>query len=232
MKVIGNKKEFSIEYELFPSEGEDEILWDQLHGILAVYVKNKNICRYSYNGEECDFEGVLFYIVEWLCENLSNILGYDPYPLPVEGNNLLELIDSANTFDTDDEIEEHLWFSSEWKWKYRHSWSAVATSAIPNAFFRRSGDMIEISWDNDPSGEEGDPVFMFMTGTESVELELFRTTVLDFLIDLFGNVKFNNGEDGFIVQEWIGWLRTLITNPTTDEAAQKILEECEKVLEE
>jgi len=167
MKTIGYKSNFAFEYELFPIEKEDEKLWERLQGRFAVYVKNKNICRYSFDGKEFDFNGVIFYIADWLCENLFNILGYDPYPMPVEGENLLELINAANKFETDDDTEEYLWYSSERNWIFRHSWRAVSESVIPSVFFRRMKNFIEISWDN-KFWKEKNVFFMFETGVELI----------------------------------------------------------------
>ncbi len=226
MRIIGNKNDFAIEYELFPIEKESEKLWDQLQGTMAVYVKNKNICRYSLNGEEFDFNGVLFHVIDWLCENLSNVLGYDPYPMPVDGENLLELINSANEFETDDEIEEYLWYSSERNWIFRHSWRAVSESVISSTFFRRNRDAIEISWDN-RFWKEKNIVFLFLTGSELVELETFRIIMLEFLIDLFNNIELNYKEDGFVVKGWISRLQALNINLTTNKMIKNILGKCE-----
>lgn len=208
MTKIGDKSTFAIEYDLFPIEKEDETLWEQLQGTMAVYVNGKNITRYAINGEEFDFNGVLFYIVDWFCDNFFDIIGYDPYPMPVEGENLLELINSSNKFETDDDIQEYLWYSSECNWILRHSWRAISESVISNTFFRRTEDMVEVSWDNH-FWKEQNIEFISLVGTELIELETFRVVVLEFLFDLINSVKLNREEDAFIVKGWVSELRLL-----------------------
>jgi hypothetical protein len=92
---------------------------------------------------------------------------------------VLDLINSANNFETDDEVEEYLWYSSERNWIFRHLWRAVSESIISSTFFRRSRDTIEISWDNS-FWKNKNIVFMSITGSELVKLESFRITILDF----------------------------------------------------
>lgn len=226
MTIIGDKSSFAIEYSLFPIEKEDEILWQQLQGTMAVYVNGQNISRYVSNGEESNFIGVIFYIVDWLCENFSDIIGYDPYPMPVEGENLLELINSANKFETDDEIEEYLWYSSERNWIFRHSWRAVSETVISNTFFRRTGDMIEVSWDNS-FWREKNVEFISLVGTQLIELETFRVVVLDFLFDLLNSININYKEGAHIVKGWVSNLQLFMNDM---KLAKEILEKCENIL--
>ena len=95
------------------------------------------------------FVGDLFYIAEWFCEKIEYILGYDIFPLPVNGETALELIENANKFDSDSELEFDLWYVVKSRWILNHCWLiARGGSVLPSIFFRRVEDLIEISWDN------------------------------------------------------------------------------------
>lgn len=227
MRIIGDKSVFAIEYELFNTEKDNVSIWHRLQGTMSMYVYEKNICEYLFNEKEFTYNGVLYYIVDWLCENLSNIVGYDPYPMPVEAENVLELISKANEFETNDELEEYLWYSSEQNWIFRHSWRAVSETAIPSVFFRRKGEFIEISWDNE-YWKEHKVIFTSQIGSKLVRLDVFRTVIIDFLIAIIADITINDHNSASKVKEWLLEIRMLIFDVPTENIIKEIMKNCNK----
>ena len=49
-----------------------------------------------------------------------------------------------------DELEEELWFGANSRWIFRHTWLNTRDGSIlPSVCFRRLGNVIEVSWDNE-----------------------------------------------------------------------------------
>lgn len=229
MPLIGDKGSFAFEYELFPKEREDEGLWDCLQGRMALYVNGLNVCRHTEGGMSRDFEGILFYVVDWICENLAGIIGFDPYPLPVEGDTILELIDAANGYESDDDLDEFLWFGSEGRWIARHSWMAISEAVIPGVFFRRKGEAIEVAWDSGSWARQG-VHFLHPTGSRLVGMAEFMDVMLGFLTDVLETLSLQDNDDAFVIQDWASGLRILAREGAARTALDAIIERCKEAL--
>jgi hypothetical protein len=135
------------------------------------------------------FVGDLFYIAEWFCEKIEYILGYDIFPLPVNGETALELIENANKFDSDSELEFDLWYVVKSRWILNHCWLiARGGSVLPSIFFRRVEDLIEISWDN-TFWKEKDINFKFQKGVFRIEFSIFVVMITKFLNSIIFDMK-------------------------------------------
>ena len=145
-KNIGDKNTVAFEYAL---ENEPQNEKNNFWGSIRLWIHGINVCKYQCENQTFEHEGDLSYIVEWLCENLEYIIGYDNYPLPVEGNNMNDIWEKVYKFEAD-ELEEELWFGANSRWIFRHTWLNTRAGAVfPSVCFRRLENDVEISWNNE-----------------------------------------------------------------------------------
>ena len=106
--LIGDTKTFGIHYELHPYEDEDDkSLLCQSWGTIRIYVDGKNLSSYQKNGlSTIELEEYLYWILNWFTEKLIIILGHDPFPLPIESDCGINLINTARDVDIENDIEE------------------------------------------------------------------------------------------------------------------------------
>ena len=185
--VVGEKSDFAIEYEFAPNFSE------KTYGYISLWIQGENLCR--YNGDR-QYEGDLYYIIDWFCGKIEYILGYDLFPLPVAGDNTLELIEKADKFESDIMLEFDLWYAAKSRWILNHCWFVARGCAVlPCVYFRRVEDFIEIAWDNE-FWEQSNIIFESPKGIYLVNFEIFTRVISIFLftaiIELKG--KINNDE--------------------------------------
>jgi hypothetical protein len=196
--IFGEKEKVAIEYQLIPSPYQEEKLLNKSWGIFSLWIKGQDICEYVTKDCKKKYEWNLIYIVEWLCNNLEFIFGYDPYPLPVQGKNVLELIQESNKFECDEDDEFYLWYQAKSSWTFRHSWfSNRAGSILADVFFRRIDNNIEITWDNN-FFEDNQIYFVNPMGTYVISKEEFKNIVFKFLNDILINMETVLGKDAKI----------------------------------
>lgn len=180
MKVFGEKNRFAIEYELISTNSCSS------YGYINLWINNMNIC--SYNQDQ-QYEGELYYITDWFCDKIEYVLGYDAFPLPVKGNTAQELIESADHFESDNNLEFDLWYAAKNRWVLNHCWLAArGGSVFPSVYFRRVGEYIEISWDNE-FWKESDIVFDSQKGAYRVEFEIFSKIITKFLFSIIDDLE-------------------------------------------
>ena len=180
MKLFGDQNAFAIEYEFSLNSNNDT------DGYIRLWVNGRNICGFNQNREDvCD----LYHIVDWFCDKLDYILGYDPFPVPAEGLTALELMDNAYQYETDDQLEFDLWYSALNRWNLNHCWLvARGGSVLPRAFFRRSNDSIELSWDNF-FWEKHEITFQSRKGVYTVEYRTFLDILSEFLFSIIADLE-------------------------------------------
>ncbi|EAG3548937.1 DUF5984 family protein [Listeria monocytogenes] len=150
-------------------------------GDLEFYINGKNLCSYKKDGNLKSYSWNLFCVVTWMCENIEYIIGYDPFPLPVKGDTSLELISEADQYESEDIIEEYLWNSAKSTWIFKHNWFSYREGSIlPQVYFRRVGNDIEICWDNDFWQESGIE-FQMTKGSVRIEKDNFVKTITEFI---------------------------------------------------
>ncbi len=131
----------------------------------------------------------MIYIVEWFSENLKYILSDVPFPLPVEGQHSLELLDNCLLFESDDDNEFDAWFDTKQEWEFKHSWfSNRAGSFLPEVFFRRVNDELEIAWNNESTYSSEGISFMNPTGIVYLPISIFESTIKNFIEDFLDNI--------------------------------------------
>ena len=208
-----NNVGFRIDYELIQNPNNESGIFNESWGKLKVFLNGKDICKYQFSNCTYGYEGNLYFVIEWLCENLEFIIGYDPFPVPVEGNTSSELISSSNKFESEDEIETYLWYSAVQSWSFRHSWIVNrGGSILPNVYFRRKKDDIEISLNN---GFWKDSAIYFIEPDNEylIPKNEFKKVILSFLFEIMDELKnkesCNNVADTNKLSEWTKRLNLL-----------------------
>lgn len=198
-RVFGNTSVFGLEYILLENPHEETGVLKASWGQFKMWVDGKDICRYSYESELESYEWNLIYLVEWFCENLQYVVGYDPFPIPVEGLNMLELCKKTEEFTSEDEVEVYLWNKAYSSWLFRHNWLVNRDGSIlPSVQFRRTGAEIEISWDNE-FWKSDQIEFESMSGVYWIENDSFKSTVLEFLHSILEDL--NSSLDNNLVND-------------------------------
>lgn len=211
MAIFGNVGKFAIEYQFTPSPYEEERLLRRSWGIFKLWIMGQDVCEYVVDGKKKQYEWNLIYIVEWLCNKLEFILGYDPFPLPVQGQNVLDLIQETNNFESEEDDEFYLWYRAKSLWTFRHSWfSNRAGSMLANVYFRRIENNIEIAWNNS-FFEEKQVFFTKPIGTYSISKEDYKKIIFDFLNDILSNLEVDLGRDAKIGDQSIADLRKKVS---------------------
>jgi len=150
---------------------------------LCFFVNEINIMEFIQDGEHrivtWDFDD----LVEYFVINLSKIMTEDKFPFDVEGNTAAEL---DNNVEIDAEkLSEDEWFSQHEKiynWRQIHSWLHASGGAIlPEVYFRRVNDKIEISWWTSNLYE--DVEFVNDDGFYYCDLKEFESAVRQFIQD-------------------------------------------------
>lgn len=205
-KKFGNEKNFAIEYELLQNPYAEGGLIGASWGVLDLWVDGKNLCKYSYKNKWSTYTWNLSYIVTWFFDNWELIVGFDPYPLDVEGKNLLELLNESDNYDSDDELEFDLWYGAKNRWLLNHGWFSVrGGEIIPCVYFRRVDENIEISWNNEFWKEE-DVLFESIKGVSTLSHLQFRNILFEFLYHITKELKGIVNEEK-IIDEWFKKLK-------------------------
>lgn len=175
MRCFGKRQEFAIEYELH----------NGYEGYFDLWVDNKSICCFFRNNEKIKYKWDLLSIVEWLKDNITNILEEREFPLPVVATTSLEFYNLSGEFDTDNIALFEEWFFERQKWYFRHSWyvSRAGSYLADVLFWRINEKKIEIAWDN--SGLYPEVDFVHPKGTYYVDVDMFQKVVIDFVRDFY-----------------------------------------------
>lgn len=175
--IFGNKNNFAIECEL------DSSSEDSTYGYIHIWINGIDICGYNQN-QKCECN--IYSIMEWFCDKIEFILGYDVFPLPIEGNTALELIEKADKYEDDNMLEFDLWYAAKSRWVFNHCWFAARDGAVlPSIYFRRIEENIEISWDN-TFWESNNIIFNSRKDVYLIESKMFVKILTEFL---FSGVK-------------------------------------------
>lgn len=189
LRTFGDKNTFAIEYEFVANPFNEPRLTGETWGKFELSVHGVDVCRYKKVDRVTTYQWNLIYIVEWFSENLKHILSEEPFPLPVEGQHSLELLDHCLLFESDNDDEFDAWFETKQDWEFKHSWfSNRAGSFLPDVFFRRVNDNIEIAWNNESTYASEGISFINPMGVEYVPLGAFESTVKNFIEDFLDNL--------------------------------------------
>ncbi len=172
MKSFGKRKIFALEYEII----------DMDSGYFEMWVHNTPICCFFNNNIVEKYKWDLSYIVEWLNNNISNLLKEDEFPLPIRANSSIDFYNKSGDYESEDIDEFEKWFEKRQEWYFCHSWySSRAGSYLAEVFFRRIGNKIEIEWDNTKLYDEVH--FVNPKGLYYIDIDLFKQIISDFVLD-------------------------------------------------
>ncbi|WP_229521598.1 hypothetical protein [Paenibacillus monticola] len=158
-------------------------------GKFEFWVNGKELCKFSRNNHEITYEWNLIHLVEWLRENLSTILTDEEFPLPVQGKTAIELLTNSLDFDSDNDDEFDAWFSKKQNWEFKHSWFASrGGSNLLDIYFRKIGQQIEITWNNEELYQEGIS-FLCSTGLEYVPIHIFESVLKNYIHDFLETLR-------------------------------------------
>lgn len=193
LRTFGDKNTFFIQYKLGVNPFNETNLTGETWGEFELSVHGIDICRYKKVDSVTTYQWNLIYIVEWFGENLKCILNEELFPLPVEGGHALELLDNCLLFESDNDDEFDAWFNTKQEWEFKHSWfSNRAGSFLPDVFFRRVNEKIEIAWNNESTYPSEGISFINPIGTGYVPVGIFESTIKNFIEDFFGNLLQNS----------------------------------------
>lgn len=145
-------------------------------------------------------------ILEWLCNSAHSLANEEPFPAPSRDDAVRDACDWINSTErpplTLSEAEEDAWFLQRSEWRGRHSVRrAVEGVALPNVAFRRLGDFIEVSWDNDSwAAPRGDLRFLEQRGTDLVAARSFASVLTAALSDVLRALSERYPEDDRIAE--------------------------------
>ena len=192
LRTFGDKNTFAIQYEFEVNPFNESSLTGETWGRFELSVRGIDVCRYKRVGGEINYQWNLIHLIEWFSENLKYILSEEPFPLPVEGQNSIELLDHCLLFESDNDDEFDAWFDTKQEWEFKHSWfSNRAGSFLPDVFFRRVNDKIEIAWSNESTYSSEGISFINPIGVEYVPLGIFESTIKNFIYDFLDNLLQN-----------------------------------------
>nr|WP_289356257.1 DUF5984 family protein [Paenibacillus sp. S-12] len=178
-----------MQYEFGENPFNESSLTGETWGRFELFVQGVDICQYKRQNSVTIYQWNLIYIVEWFSENLKYILSDVPFPLPVEGQHSLELLDNCLLFESDDDNEFDAWFDTKQEWEFKHSWfSNRAGSFLPEVFFRRVNDELEIAWNNESTYSSEGISFMNPTGIVYLPISIFESTIKNFIEDFLDNI--------------------------------------------
>lgn len=196
MHIFGCKDKIQIQYDFLTECSQQQNSFEDTWGCFRFFVSECDLCEYIVDGVDYSYQDHLFWIVEWLCENLYYVLGYDPFPITVSGNNAIEMINNVDIrklelLDAQNECEMLLLDQAKFDWSFRHGWFASrGGSILPLLFFRRLEAYIEISWDSTFWMEKGIN-FKYPVGCHLIQIEIFKNVILAFLKDYLKRWELN-----------------------------------------
>lgn len=181
--------EFAISYRLepFARTATDVSPYLASDGWLRIAVSGKELCQTTGGLSVRDN---LFPYAAWFADSLPALLGDDPFPLGVAARSGadFERLGAASLKRL--RSLERLESASErfGDWVSRHALRAASDGGEPpNVFFRRSGDRIEVSWDNARlSGAAG---FLRRSGAARIGLRSFADAVDGFVRSLLSDLR-------------------------------------------
>lgn len=193
MRAFGEKNTFAIQYKFEVNPFNETSLIGETWGEFELFVHGIDVCRYKRIDSVTTYHWNLIYIVEWFSENLKYILSDESFPLSVEGLHSLELLDNCLLFESDNDDEFDAWFDTKQEWEFKHSWfSNRAGSFLPDVFFRRVNDRIEIAWNNELTYSSEGITFINPIGIEYIPLGIFEFTIKNFIEDFLDNLLQNS----------------------------------------
>ncbi|MBI2376274.1 MAG: hypothetical protein HYV07_19930 [Deltaproteobacteria bacterium] len=152
-------------------------------GSLGLWVRGRCLTR-SIDPESTISDAVqwdLFELISWLATVAVPLANEEPLPLAARARDACDWVDATEAPGgvLDDEAED-AWYSVRSDWRGRHSLRrAAAGVALPNVVFRRLGESIEVSWNNEAwSTSRPGLSYVERRGTELVSAREFSEAIV------------------------------------------------------
>lgn len=206
MNIFGDPKQIAIKYDLKGNVFNEEGLLGESWGQFELIINSAELCNYRKDSKVILYEFNLIYLVQWLCQNFRYIIHDDPFPLPVTGRNAIELYDKSFELEIDDEEQMDKWFEERQDWYSRHNWFwNRGGSFLPEVYFRKVKESIEITWDNENTYIEEGVKFNYSKGLSYIPISDFITTMKTFIEDFISKLEsvVPNNEELFDMKEMI-----------------------------
>ncbi|WP_248926748.1 hypothetical protein [Paenibacillus hamazuiensis] len=188
MKTFGDIGKFGIRYHLSPNPFNEVGIYGKSWGQFELWVEGKDICKYEINGSIFSYQWNLLNIAEYFCINLKYVIHEQTFPLPVSGNDALELVSNSHSYLNK---LENIYDAFEifQDWEFRHSWfSSRAGSYLPNVYFRLKDELVEVSWCNSNIYKKDSIQFLHSTGSVVIEKDSFISLINEFVNSLFDDL--------------------------------------------
>lgn len=179
MYLFGTKEVFAI-----------EIIREKELYEMSLYVEDKNILEFSYKNMQCTYRWYMISnIVDWFDKNLLYIINNDEFPFETVGNSAAEFCKNYFEENIDELAYDIDKFEMFQNWTFRHSWfSERAGAYLPEIYFRKQNNDIEVSWDNSKIFKDEDIEFKYEYGHYYIERKLF-IEVIEGLIGCYDELK-------------------------------------------
>lgn len=193
-RQFGDRERFALTFSL----GRDPhpvgpIDWDASWGGLAIWAGGRCLTRSVTDSGSVE-ESVrwnLLPMIEWFLDVGIRLVNEDPFPRFSLG---MDVRDGCDWFEAtltppnlSAEAEER-WFLRRSEWRHHHGLRRSSPDvALPNIVFRRRGEALEISWENESwAPPRSDLTFVERRGRIELEASSFAQTLLEALRDVTG----------------------------------------------
>lgn len=192
-RQFGDRQTFALAFSLarVPHPRGDAAV-DASWGGVSLWARGRCLTR-SVSEESGVVDEVrwnLLSVLQWLRDSAVRLVNEEPFPQP----SLQERVPDACAWFNSTESppwtlsasEESEWFLARSEWRQHHALRrAAADAALPNVMFRRLGDFLEVSWDNDGWGSTRPRLsFVEKRGAELVCAAKAADVLLDSLRDV------------------------------------------------
>ena len=165
---------------------------DASWGGLSIWVRGRCLTRsVSSDGAVSDeVRWSLIGVLRWLIDAGVRLVNEEPFPDTTTLDNVRDASAWFNQTErpllTLTEAEEDEWFLRRSDWRQHHALRRAAVdAAFPNVMFRRLGDFVEVSWDNETWGTSRPGLsFVEQRGTELVAAARTASDMRAALIDV------------------------------------------------
>lgn len=189
--LFGNTDSFAIQVALHrdehPHPGTEPALaasW----GTFGLWVGGRCLTQSSRGGTIRDsIEWYLLPLLTWAAREAVALFNEEPFPQPTRRSEVATALDwlsaSEEPLWSQTEAEEFNGLITRFDWQKRHAlWHAFEGAVVPSVMFRRLGDTIEVSWNNEtwpPSRR--DLRFTELIGAAQVPTHQVEPVWLDFV---------------------------------------------------
>src|SRR5690606_7778077 len=132
-------------------------------------------------------------VLEWLLEVGIRLVNEDPYPRFSKGRDVGDGSGWYNATLSPPVLSaeaERRWFLRRSEWRHHHALRRAAEDvALPNVVFKRLGDQVEVSWDNESWGAPRHGLqFVETRGRELVSAASFGGVIRETLVEVLSSL--------------------------------------------